>query len=500
MRFVELTSSTRKWLVPEPLSDGGKPLPIGHLPPCPPLPFNPTFSYSKSLLQCLSGKQLLFEDLSVSLHELHEHYLNGYINYEPGLLLKDGRPICQRCGNQESRLFASFSCARCRNKDCLYCRKCIMMGRISLCTPFIRWTGNPRQYLQRERFLCWAGKLSTGQQKASNQVAAIVGLNKELLVWAVCGSGKTEVLFQGIDKALCKGMRICLASPRTDVILELAPRLKKVFPDVELAALYGGSEDRHKHGQLVLSTTHQLLRFKQAFDFIVIDEVDAFPFNSDETLQFAVQQAKKDQAAVIYLSATPNQSLKRRVNRQELSAVKIPKRYHNHPLPVPSFVWCGNWKRLMKKNKLPEKFREWVIEKSTKNKQAFVFVPTVKVMEEVLLLLKKVDQRVEAVHAEDAERRQKVERFRKGEFSILVTTTILERGVTIPKVQAAVFGTDDSVFTEQALVQMAGRVGRSTIAPSGEVIYFHNGKTKAMVAARNHIVSMNKEGFGKEKE
>ncbi|PDY12247.1 DNA/RNA helicase, partial [Bacillus cereus] len=48
------------------------------------------------------------------------------------------------------------------------------------------------------------------------------------------------------------------------------------------------------------------------------------------------------------------------------------------------------------------------------------------------------------------------------------------------------------IFSESALVQIAGRVGRSFEEPYGEVIYFHYGKTEAMVRAKNHIRSMNK--------
>lgn len=498
MRFVEFASSGRKWLVPEPFSKDGSPEPIGLFPPNPPLPENPSFLYSTKLLKFLSGKQLLLEEIPFPLKELHEHYLNGYLTYEPGIVLKDGQPHCQRCGNTQKRLFASFSCTRCGEKSCFYCRKCIMMGRISMCTPLLRWTGCRYNYPKRNSALAWKGTLSEGQRRASEHVAAAVGRNKELLVWAVCGAGKTEVLFQGLGQALCKGMRVCLASPRTDVILELAPRIREVFPYTEIAALYGGSKENRNHGQLVLSTAHQLLRFKQAFDFVVIDEVDAFPFNTDETLQYAVNQAKKSDASVVYLSATPDHSLKTRVRAGELLAVKIPKRYHNHPLPVPEFIWCGNWKRLVEKNRLPEKLLEWVVEVCKRGQQAFVFVPSVSIMGAVARLLKSIKQRIEAVHAEDAKRREKVEQFRNGDFPILVTTTILERGVTVPGVQAAVFGADDAVFTEQALVQMAGRVGRSSNAPSGDVMFFHGGKTKAMAAARNHIISMNREGFEKE--
>ena len=105
-------------------------------------------------------------------------------------------------------------------------------------------------------------------------------------------------------------------------------------------------------------------------------------------------------------------------------------------------------------------------------------------IEEISLLLKPLNNRIEGVHAEDPEKK-KVAAFRKGEIPLLVTTTILERGVTVKNLQVAVLGAEEEIFSESALVQIAGRAGRSFEAPYGEVIYFHYGKTEAMVRAKN---------------
>src|SRR5690606_27188817 len=107
-----------------------------------------------------------------------------------------------------------------------YCRKCFMMGRVSTCTPLVSWTGPIPDMELHESPLRWNGTLSPGQQEASARVVQAIDENNELLVWAVCGAGKTEVLFAGINTALAAGKRLCIATPRTDVVRELAPRLK----------------------------------------------------------------------------------------------------------------------------------------------------------------------------------------------------------------------------------------------------------------------------------
>jgi competence protein ComFA len=171
----------------------------------------------------------------------------------------------------------------------------------------------------------------------------------------------------------------------------------------------------------------------------------------------------------------------------------IPARFHRHPLPVPQLQWCGNWKKQMAKGRIPSPIVHWVNERLHQQKQAFLFFPDIDLMKQALPLFRRLDPNIEAVHADDPDRSEKVERMRKGEIPILLTTTILERGVTIPNLDVAVIGADHSIFTESALVQMAGRVGRSPQYPTGNVTFFHYGLTNEMVRAVRHIQRMNTE-------
>lgn len=457
---------------------------------------NDKFQYSRELQHHLLGKKLLLDEIPFPLSEIQNHYINGCIQYNHGLIITSKKQFkCKRCGNQDQQLFASFHCTRCQEDSCTYCRNCIMMGRVSQCTPLITWTGPTSNISNSNSHLNWTGQLSTGQQTASNKVIEAIQNNKDLLVWAVCGSGKTEVLFQGILTALQQGKQVCITTPRTDVVLELAPRLKKAFPDTTLSSLYGGSEDRGQSAQLTISTTHQLLRFHKNFDVMIIDEVDAFPYSTDESLQYAAQQAKKEKSTTIYLTATPGEALKLHSKKGKIETVTIPARYHRHPLPIPTFQWCGNWKKKLNKNKnIPSNLKTWVTNHLQIKKQAFLFVPQIEILIDIVVILKKIDPNIEGVHSEDPNRKEKVQAFREGTTPILVTTTILERGVTIPNADVAVLGSEDSIFTESALVQIAGRVGRNPNYPTGKVIFYHYGKTKAMIAAKNQILKMNKEG------
>ncbi|OXS79250.1 DEAD/DEAH box helicase [Domibacillus enclensis] len=421
-----------------------------------------------------TGRELTVEEMQEPIPDLH------HFAVQPGV---SDEPKCQRCGNETN--FSSHPCARC-GKECLYCRNCIKMGKISSCTTLYRWTGPEPDVPKAAGILHWSGTLSPGQKTASDNVLQAIQQQKEHTVWAVAGAGKTEVLFAGIATALSEGRRVCIAAPRSDVVRELAPRLQNVFPNTPPAALYGGSPDRHTYSPLVISTTHQLFRYTAAFDVMIVDEVDAFPYTFDHSLQYAVQKARKTESALIYLTATPEPSWREDIQSGKRDATLIPARYHRQPLPVPSMKWCGNWKKSI----VPPAVLEWV---KTKEK-ALLFYPHIETMEKALATLKAIDSRIESVHAADPLRKEKVAAMRRGEVPVLLTTTILERGVTFPGVDVAVVGAEDRVFTESALVQIAGRAGRSADCPTGEILFFHYGKTTAMVQSIEQINEMNKLG------
>ncbi|MCK9905336.1 DEAD/DEAH box helicase family protein, partial [Frankia sp. Cpl3] len=106
--------------------------------------------------------------------------------------------------------------------------------------------------------LQWDGHYSQMQAKAAEQArlfaSASVG-GQSFLLWAVCGAGKTELLFPAVAERLSRGERVLIATPRKDVVLELVPRLKKVFPAVTVIAVHGSSGEKWEDAQLVIATT-----------------------------------------------------------------------------------------------------------------------------------------------------------------------------------------------------------------------------------------------------
>lgn len=448
---------------------------ITHLKPSPPLP-------------TLQGKSLLISELTDQQIITRRQLIAGTLQLSIGISLKRSEATCNRCGNQDQEQFAMFDCYWCGRNKCLYCRSCIMMGKVTTCTPLVHI---PVAEPFPKTRLSWHGLLTDAQKSASKQMVEILQhrTNNELLVWAVCGAGKTEMLFPLIIEAIDQKKTLLIATPRTDVVLELIPRIRQAFPNLRSIALYGGSEERFQSSPLVISTTHQTRRYFQYFDVVIIDEIDAFPYHYDDSLRFAVNKAAKPSAKFYYLSATPPHSLIRKLKTNNQIAM-INRRYHGYPLPVPSLKWIGDWRTYVERGKLPPKLTAWMNRQERESdRQLLIFVPSINVSERLESIIARKD--IICVHSQHAKRKEIVEAFRHKQYHCLITTTILERGVTFPSVDVFILGAENDVFTIAALVQIAGRAGRSLEDPKGDVLFLHDGTTIAMKQAVKQIKRMN---------
>lgn len=437
----------------------------------------------------LYGRELLLSELPKKLRN-SERLNQLEIQTEVSYMEKNKKKICRRCRND----FIAVRKGECLcNEACGYCRNCLKMGKVRLCSTFYSLREENAFQEKKEKLLAWAGTLSDQQKEASEMIIQTIQQNETRLLWAVTGAGKTEMLFEGIEYALKHQKRVCLASPRVDVCLELAPRIQAAFPTTDMILLYGGMEEEYHYTQLVVATTHQLYRFKEAFDVLIIDEIDAFPFHSDDALKFAANKARKEKAALIYLSATPSPSMQKDVKKNKIKSTILPARYHGYPLPEPRLMWCSKWESRILKKLLKTSFGKKVKEYIESGQKFLIFIPNIEWMLKLEKVIKKTfpDARFEAVSAEDSNRKEKVVLMREDKVQFLITSTILERGVTFKNVNVLVIGAEDRVFTEAALVQIAGRCGRSFKYPTGEVIYYHDGKSLAMKKAVKQIKRMN---------
>ena len=394
-----------------------------------------------------------------------------------------GQQYCQRCGSKIKEEWHLPVGA-------FYCRECLIMKRIR--------SDQELYYFPQERFpeqdvLKWSGQLTPFQERVSQGLLQAVDKKEATLVHAVTGAGKTEMIYQVVAKVINQGGAVCLASPRIDVCLELHKRLQNDFA-CEIALLHGDS-DPYFRTPLVVATTHQLLKFYQAFDLLIVDEVDAFPYVDNPVLYHAVNNCVKETGLRIFLTATSTDELDRKVKQGELKRLSLPRRFHGNPLIVPKPIWLSNFDSYLDKERLSPTLKKYIEKQRKTAYPLLIFASEIKKGEKLKVILKKQfpNEKIGFVSSITENRLEQVQAFRDGELTILISTTILERGVTFPCVDVFVVEANHQLFTKSSLVQIGGRVGRSMDRPTGELIFFHDGLNQSIKRAIKEIKQMNQE-------
>ena len=325
-------------------------------------------------------------------------------------------------------------------------------------------------------------ELSPEQKELSNKLVENYKKGIDSLVFAVCGSGKTEICLAIIQSCLNEGKTVGFAAPRRTVCFELGARFRNFFKNNKVTVVCGGHH-RTLNGDIVCLTTHQLFRYHQYFDLLIMDEIDAFPYKDNKTLhQFFINAVRGQH---ILLTATPSDSLIKEYSKQGKDVLRLSSRFHRHPLPVPK-IETGYFLKLY--YKLYINMRRFL----KNNKQIIIFVPTIDYSKKIAFFLKLFFFKGTYVNSKRKDEEKVIDDFRKKKYMYLVSTAVLERGVTIKDVQVIIFHADHNIYDSASLIQISGRVGRKKDAPEGEVIFIAKTNTQQMQRAVAEIKSANK--------
>ena len=178
-------------------------------------------------------------------------------------------------------------------------------------------------------------ELSPEQKELSDKLVENYKKGIDSLVFAVCGSGKTEISLNVIKYAIECVEHVAFAVPRRDVVIELYNRLKNIFKYNKVISVYGGHTEK-LDGDIVVLTTHQLYRYNKYFALIVLDEIDAFPFKNNAVLNHIFHNAIDGH--YIMMSATPSEEVIESFKGDNKDIMGLDVRFHRHPLPVPKII------------------------------------------------------------------------------------------------------------------------------------------------------------------
>ncbi len=374
--------------------------------------------------------------------------------------------ICPRCGNKDPRYIGYLN-------GNPYCRACIgFQGRKAKDD----FSVNEKARLELKY------PLSDKQKEISDGVLYALANKKNVLIHAVTGAGKTELVYSAMESVLKRGGHVGFATPRKDVVIDLLPRIQESFPLAKVVAVYG-EHSSVLEADIIVLTTHQLYRYESFFDLLVLDEIDAFPYRGNTVLNSFFKKSVRGN--YVLLSATPSEEDIDNIKKDNGVVLSLFERYHHAPLPEPKIrqtTWLNSYYYVYKllKGFLSE------------DKPTFIFAPTISIGYRLYSFLRILLSNGSFVSSEEEGRRLDIEKFKNGDLKYLVTTSILERGVTVRNLQVIVFNADNELYNAAALVQIAGRVGRKIDAKTGDVYFIGQNVTQKMRKAKEEIHEYNR--------
>ncbi|MCZ6696273.1 MAG: transcription-repair coupling factor [Acidobacteria bacterium] len=317
---------------------------------------------------------------------------------------------------------------------------------------------------QREFEDAFPYPLTPDQDKATREVKADMesDVPMDRLICGDVGFGKTEVAMRAAFKAVMDGKQVAVLCPTTVLAFQHLNTFRERFSSwpasIDMLSRFRSPKEQKKileavaKGSIdVLIGTHRLLSKDVRFSdlgLLVVDEEQRFGVAHKEAIK-----AMKKNVDVMTLTATPiprtlQMSL---AGIRDMSVIETPP---ENRLAIQTAI---------------TPFREGMIAAAVRNElkrggQVYFVHNRVSSIGSMLRLLNKLvpEARVSIAHGQmnEATLERTMVRFLKGEFDILLSTTIIENGLDIPRVNTIIVNRADRFGLAQ-LYQLRGRVGRS---------------------------------------
>ncbi len=290
------------------------------------------------------------------------------------------------------------------------------------------------------------------------------GRPMDRLVCGDVGFGKTEVALRSAFCATINGKQVAIVAPTTLLVRQHYKTFSERFSGLpvrigRLSRMVGAAETRETKKDLaegrieILIGTHAVLGKGVSFKdlgLVVIDEEQHFGVGHKERLK-----ELRAEVHVLTLSATPiPRTLQLAMTGvRELSIIATPP---IDRLAVRSFI--SPFDSLI--------VREALLRERYRGGQAFFVCPRIEDLEEAAAFLRENVPEAKFVIAHGqmsaSELEDKMSAFYDGKFDILLSTTIVESGLDIPRANTLIVWRAD-MFGLAQLYQLRGRVGRSKL-------------------------------------
>lgn len=346
-----------------------------------------------------------------------------------------------------------------------------------------KWIKGDRQQVRINSYGCTAADLKSftarfgfeftdGQKKAVNEIYSDMTGPRSMnrLLQGDVGSGKTAVALCAIYLAVKSGYQAVMLAP-TEILAEQNFALvQKFFPEYECAFLSGSLKAKEKKAikQGISSGETKIVVGTHA---VLTDDVTFYNLSlcvCDEQHRFGVGQrsalvAKGMIPDVLVMSATPIPRTLSLIFYGDLDVTEITDKPKNR-LPVQT-------------NVVPERKYEGMIgflaKTVAEGRQVFCVCPKIEEDEEGTLmsvteLFEELQGRLPSVRVallhgkmKDAQKAEVMEKFKRHETDLLVSTTVVEVGIDVPNATVMVIYNAERFGLSQ-LHQLRGRVGRGS--------------------------------------
>lgn len=293
------------------------------------------------------------------------------------------------------------------------------------------------------------------------------------LICGDVGFGKTEVALRAAFKAVQDGMQVAVLVPTTVLAqqhFEIFRARLAAFPvEIEMMSRFRNKAqqtqivERLSSGEVdIIVGTHRLLskdiRFKR-LGLMIIDEEQRFGVKHKE--HFKKMRSRID---ILTLTATPIP----RTLYLSLSGIRDISMIQTPPEErVPVITQVGSWD-----DKLS---RRAIMREVERGGQVFVVHNRVKTIHIIRNRIERIvpEASIAVAHGQMSARALEtvMAEFSRGEYDILLSTSIIENGIDMPRVNTLIVDRADHFGVSQ-LYQLRGRVGRS--AQQAYAYFFHD--------------------------
>ena len=207
------------------------------------------------------------------------------------------------------------------------------------------------------------------------------------------------------------------------------------------------------------------------------DEVDAFPLKGNKTLfNISLNSCK---GHIIFSTATIDRELNDILKKRIYKKVELNVRPSFKPLAIPKIIL------------LPQIFIYLYLFFLLKNieRQCIIFVSSKKQCQ----ILYNIYSRLFSctyVYSDLDSRNENISNFRNQKYQFIISTTVLERGITIKNIDVIIIDIGD-VFDESNLIQMLGRIGRGIDNNYGDAYLLANKNNKKITNTINYLRKAN---------